>query len=457
MGVALGSRGLRISLPRPKVPALFQGPLTWEKVVQILFYLFVAAGSISLIEPSPYDFMFLVVAPLWAIGGFRLHKTLAPILFLWVVYLLAGFIALMPYLNERDPVMYEFQTLYLFCTVVFFTIYLSQNTTERLDAGLRGFTAGAIFCATIGLLAYLNIGGLGATMITEYEGRLNGTFKDPNVLGSYLILAACFLAQKIFLKSTQRQLSTFLMLLMILLAIFLSFSRGSWGATFVSMAMVFVSAFLTCGSAKLRRRMTMMVAAAAVATSIGIMGALSSARVMSLLEDRFTVTKDYDEGPNGRFGNQKRSIPMLLERPFGFGPLRFRLVFNLEPHNSYVNSFASFGWLGGFAWFTILGWTMFVGFRLMTVFSPWRQYAQVVFPALFVLLMQGFQIDIDHWRQVFLCFGAVWAMEAARVNWLTAQARNAIAGPAVAAALATAPVRKTSQATLLGRSASATR
>ncbi len=427
-----------LRLPRIRIPR-FHGPLTYEHVVRGAFYLFVAAGAISLIEPSPYDLMFLIAAPIWAISKFRIHKSLAAILFLWTVYLLAGFLALMPYLNEPDPVKYQFQSLYLFCTVIFFTVFFSQNTIERLETGLRGFTAGAIFCAIVGLLAYANIAGLGAIMLTEFEGRLNGTFKDPNVLGSYLILAACFLSQGIFLMRARRQWVTAGALLAILLAIFLSFSRGSWAATLVAVSLVFVSAFLTCGSAKLRRRMTGMIIIGLLAVSIGIAGVVSNDRVMNLLKDRFTVTKDYDEGPNGRFGNQIRSIPMLLERPLGFGPLRFRLVFNLEPHNSYVNSFASFGWLGGFSWFTIVGWTMFIGFRLMFVFSPYRRYAQVFWPALFVLLVQGLQIDIDHWRQVFLCFGAVWGMEAARVKWLIEQAREkAAAGLAYAGRSASA-------------------
>ena len=50
--------------------------------------------------------------------------------------------------------------------------------------------------------------------------------------------------------------------------------------------------------------------------------------------------------------------------------------------------------------------------------SPFRRLAQVFWPSLFVLLLQGFQIDIDHWRQLFLCFGAVWGMEAGRLRWV---------------------------------------
>ena len=120
----------------------------------------------------------------------------------------------------------------------------------------------------------------------------------------------------------------------------------------------------------------------------------------------------------GRFGNQIRSIPMLLDRVNGFGPLRFRLIFGLEPHNSYVNAFASYGWLGGFAFVLLVGLTTYVGFRVVWKPSPYRRVAQVYWPSLLVFLLQGFQIDIDHWRHVFLMFGAVWGIETARVRWL---------------------------------------
>ncbi len=55
-------------------------PLTfdYQKLVNATFAVFVFSGIISVIEPSPYDFMALVAIPLWFIGGFRLHASLIP-------------------------------------------------------------------------------------------------------------------------------------------------------------------------------------------------------------------------------------------------------------------------------------------------------------------------------------------------------------------------------------------
>ena len=124
--------------------------------------------------------------------------------------------------------------------------------------------------------------------------------------------------------------------------------------------------------------------------------------------------EEYDDP---RFLNQIHSLPMLLDRPNGFGPLRFRLRFGLDPHSSYVNAFASYGWFGGFMFLTLVGATTFVGFRLALVRSPFQNFALVVWPSLMGLLLQGFQIDIDHWRHVYLLLGMIWGMEAARMRW----------------------------------------
>ena len=148
---------------------------------------------------------------------------------------------------------------------------------------------------------------------------------------------------------------------------------------------------------------------------------LSIEEIRTVFLDRFTLAKDYDQGETGRFGNQARGLSMLLDRPLGFGPLRFRLWFDLEPHNTFISAFANNGWAGGLIWIFIVVMTSIVGFRLMFVASPFRSVAQVFFPPLFALLMQGFQIDIDHWRQLYLAFGAVWGIEAARMKWAMQQ------------------------------------
>ncbi|HEY8262300.1 MAG TPA: hypothetical protein VIG55_13890, partial [Methylosinus sp.] len=143
----------------------------------------------------------------------------------------------------------------------------------------------------------------------------------------------------------------------------------------------------------------------------------SDASVREFFYKRAAATQDYDEGPTGRFGNQLRSLPMLVERPNGMGPLRFRLTFGIEPHNSYVNAFASNGWLGGFAFLGLAALTLAALLRASLQRSPFQRSAQLVAAATFVFFLQGLQIDLDHWRFFWIFVGAAWGLEAARMRW----------------------------------------
>src|SRR5215210_8226973 len=89
---------------------------------------------------------------------------------------------------------------------------------------------------------------------------------------------------------------------------------------------------------------------------------------------RFSLSQDYDLGETGRFGNQLRSINELIELPNGFGPHRFRLHFPEDPHNVYVNAFASYGWLGGFSYLLLILATIFVGWRTVVARLPVQAY-----------------------------------------------------------------------------------
>jgi hypothetical protein len=389
--------------------------LTYQSIVNAVFAVFIFSGLVSFVEPSPYDFMALVAIPIWFFGGFRINRVQVPILMLWCIFELSGFAALLPHWDDADARIYQFQSLYLFFTVICFTLFLGERTIERAEICLKAFTLGAVVSAFISILSYFDIAGLGVQLITV-EGRVSGTFKDPNVFGSYLMLGAAFVFQDLLIGKGKRRIASAIGLMILLLGVFISYSRGSWGATILSLILITIFTYATSDSTAARRRIVIMSAVIVGIAALVLLAILSNDDVRTFFFER-AGEHDYDVGATGRFGNQLRSIPMLLDRPEGFGPLQFRYFFDIEPHNSYIGGFANDGWIGGFAWIFIVLSTSWVGFRLIFVRSPYRRLAQVAWPVLFALLLQGFQIDIDHWRQVFLLVGMIWGFEAARVRW----------------------------------------
>ncbi len=182
-------------------------------------------------------------------------------------------------------------------------------------------------------------------MFYKYD-RASGTFQDPNVFGSFLTLGALYLMHGLLTGSARRPLVALAGLLIIMAGIFLSFSRGSWGGSVVAVLLMVGSVYAGSGSIRLRRRIVLLTLATLVLGAIAVIGLLSVEHVHKMFETRASLAQDYDQGETGRFGNQIRGLAMLLERPFGMGPMHWRLVFGLEPHNSYLGSFANGGWLG---------------------------------------------------------------------------------------------------------------
>ena len=387
----------------------------YGSVVNGSFALFVFCGAVAIIEPSPYDFASLLAIPIWFLGGFKVHRTFLPLFVLISLYNLGGFIGLIPYIVEPEPTLFMLQSLYLAVTTLVFGLFFAEDTLRRTELVLKFYAASTVLAALCGLAGYFGVAGLG-DLFSRY-GRASGTFKDPNVLGSYLIMGAVYYVQTLVLGRTRHVVLTGAALLVVVAGIFLSFSRGSWGAFLVATLLSVGLAYLTSAEPRLRRRIVLMTLLAAGIAALVLVVLLALPNTRDFFLQRAALEQDYDEGVTGRFGNQLRSIPMLLDRVNGFGPLRFRLIFGLEPHNSYVNAFASYGWLGGFAFLTLVGLTTYIGFRVAWVPSPYRRAAQVYWPSLLVFLLQGFQIDIDHWRHVFLMLGAVWGIETARIRW----------------------------------------
>jgi hypothetical protein len=193
----------------------------------------------------------------------------------------------------------------------------------------------------------------------------------------------------------------------------LSFSRGALIDTMFTLALLLGLTFATSRSAKLRRRIatSAIVGVALFAALAAIVLSVPAVRELAL--QRATLTEDYDSGEQGRFGNQIRSIPMLLDRPLGFGPFRFAQYFPADPHEVFLSAFASFGWAGGIAFAVFVALTLYVG----VVFAFRRARTQTefigVFSAMLPQLLQGVQIDTMHWRHLFLLIGCLFGLAAA--------------------------------------------
>ena len=132
-----------------------------------------------------------------------------------------------------------------------------------------------------------------------------------------------------------------------------------------------------------------------------------------LFKERATLSQGYDGGRFGRFGRYSLGAEMALGYPLGIGPLQFTKFFPEDTHNSFLNAFMSGGWLSGVCYLTLISTTIIYGVRYMFADVPWRMAYLTVFTAFFATAAEGFIIDTDHWRHLFLLIGAAWGLIAA--------------------------------------------
>lgn len=394
--------------PRGERPARLT--VSYAAIKRGTLWLLGASSGLALIEPSPYEVVFLLALFVFALTGIRFSQKLLPLAVLLLGYNIGGIFSLIPWMGDGDAVRFTAVSVYLMITAVFIAGIMSQDAAGRLETLRRGYLFAAWVAGFAALLGYFDVAGLGSTF-TLY-GRASGTFKDPNVLGPYLALPIVYVLQRI-LTGQVGMLRGLVTLSVPLAALFFTFSRGAWGVLVVSAALMVVLTFLTAPDAARRARIVTMSIAALVAMFAALLVALSFEEIRSVFDARASLNQDYDQGVTGRFGNQLRAIPMLLDAPNGFGPLQFRWIFNqADPHNVYINAFASYGWLGGLSWVSLMVATCYVGWRVVFRPGPTQLHAIAIWSVLFVTILQGFQIDSDHWRHLYMLLGLIWGLAA---------------------------------------------
>ncbi len=407
---------MRSPVPRPAwaryapfPSGLLVPPHAGEPLLLVMLALMVFTGAFVVFDIA-YNVTSLAAIGLFTLLGLRIDRQNMPLILFLIVFNIGGLIALQPHLDFADSREFMIGTCFVATTAVFFCLTMNQNALPRLEAIKWGLILGAVAASLAGIIGWRDIGGLGA-YFTMHEGRVSGTFRDPNVLGSFLVLPALYLIHD-FLRYERLRLLRLALAAPILLALFLTYSRGSWGAMVIGAGVLVWLMFVTAPRDAMRAKITLLALLGFAAAAIGLAALLSVDSIAQVFADRFTLQKDYDSGPSGRFGNQLRALPELLTLPFGYGPNRHWLYFPENPHNTYMMAFSSYGWLGGITFLAFIVSTTVIAWRTVFMKTPFQAHAVVMFAGLVPHLVQNFQIDTDRWRHLFMIYGLCWGLAA---------------------------------------------
>jgi hypothetical protein len=386
-----------------------------------LVWLAGASGAIVFIEPSPYELVTLVAAVIFVATGLRLRLAFMPLLLLLFLINIGYTICAVPFLDKPEVVNWIATSWYMAITVIFFAMVVSEDTAARLDMLRRGLIVGASIAATAGIAGYFNLVPGGHDLLTLYE-RARGTFKDPNVLGAFLILPALFVLQSVVSDPPGKSFRSAVALGIMALAILLAFSRAAWGGLVITAAFMLALMILTSRSHAQRSRIIVTAVAAVIIVAMLVAVLLSFDSVGEMFKQRASFDQSYDEGRFGRFGRHILGAQMALDLPFGIGPLQFHSYFPEDTHNSYLNAFMSGGWIAGICYPALVFVTVIMGFRHIFIRVPWQRAYLAIFSAFLGTVGESFIIDTDHWRHFWMMLGAMWGMFAAVQRYKSTEA-----------------------------------
>jgi O-antigen ligase len=391
------------------------GKLAAESFRGALIWLIGFSGAFVFIEPGPYEIVGVTTIVLFALAGLTLNTALTPLVLLLILLNVGYATAVVQVSDQSKAVTWVLISVFMAGTAVFYAGMLGINTRRRLDLLMSGYLTAAVIAALAAIIGYFQLIGGAADLFVLY-GRARGTFNDPNVLGAFLVLPSLLTLQSML--AGRRFVRNTVLLLIMLAALLLSFSRGAWGQFVFAATMMMALTFFTSRLGIERVRILVVAMLGVVAVTVLVAALLSLPQVADLFTERASLEQSYDIGRYGRFGRYALGADLALEHPFGIGPLQFARFFTEDAHNTFLNEFMSGGWLAGFAYFTLSLVSVAMGARFMFVRTPWQAGYHAVYSAYVGTIAESVIIDIDHWRHYFLILGVLWGLMAASRPYL---------------------------------------
>ena len=383
--------------------------LSWSLVVMF------ASSFVVFVEPAPVDVFFAVVVLFFLNSRLTITFGVLPLLALLMLYNFGGVLSYMIMPPEEKGMMFVITSAYMAVSAIVIALLTASNPVKFFNLITKGWVVGAVLAVVWAMIDYFELPS--PFKLQVLEGRATGLFKDPNVFSTYLVFPTVYLLQTLLLGTARRPLISILTLGFLMLGIFLSFSRGAWVNVVLAALLVFGFTFLFAGSTRTRTRMMIYAVGIMIFAAIGFIILMNIPPIQKMFIERFALIQSYDGGETGRFGNQMRSLPNLVALPFGYGPLGFGTVYGMAPHNTFINAFSAYGWIGGISYFTLIVSIFVVGLRSLFVRTPWQMPMVCAFAPLVSTILQGIQIDTEHWRHFYWMLGLSWGMFAATMQY----------------------------------------
>lgn len=305
-----------------------------------LYILLGLSTCIAFIEPSPFEVLGVVVLLIyagnvmqsswWRVSG-SLTATMLLVLSLFVLLQLVP-IAFQAH-STASSAFYAGVTTFLIMIAVHLG-RLHGTNDARFSAFLAGYACAALLSALLAL-ATLHPATALLPDLLQLGSRPKAFFKDPNVLGPYLI-PACVVFLEMAGRARGARTVLFILCASVCAAgVIASGSRGAWANLAIVLAIYGV-----LSSRRQLATLSLLAVFAAVPVAAFLVGD-STSEILHLYGSR-TQLQSYD---SDRFAMAQEAVELGLRYPVGVGPgeVAAHLSLRMDPHNTYARIWAENG------------------------------------------------------------------------------------------------------------------
>jgi hypothetical protein len=377
-------------------------------------WLATASGFVVVTEPAPWDALTMGLLILLPVVGLISIRPLLTLMLLLMMIAGAGALVGVTIAKDQTPAaIHTGVSVFLYIAAFLYAAFVARRPSVHARIILKGSLAGALIAATCGLVGYFDLIPGAAEKMTLYS-RATGLFKDPNVYGPFLIMGLIYAFHLLLTKPFFKAMLAAGAFAYLSLGLLLSFSRGAWTAAGIALLVYSMFYLINVGSNQARLKFLGMFALGGLALG-GVLGiALQFDQVANLMQQRAALTQGYDEGPDGRFGGQQKAMKLIVNNPLGIGAQVFPYFYHHEEaHQVYLSMFMNAGWVGGIAFALLMFGSVFLGFFHGLKKVPSAAYYAIGYGTLAGHVAEGFLIDLDHWRHLYVALGLVWGLMAA--------------------------------------------
>ena len=385
--------------------------LSLASLARLGVFLAIAASGLVFSEPAPVDLVMMGLIVLLPLAGLvRIAPGMTLQLMLWLGCGAGALIASCVSREIDVSARHTAISFYLYAAFLVLAAFIAYRPERHTRLILGAWVLAALVAATAGLIGYFKLLPGAFDLFTRY-GRAAGTFKDPNVLGPFLVPAILYLGHRLLHREARWPLVELGGLAMLIAALLLSFSRGAWINLAVAIAAWGALALVTLATPAARVRLVLLACLGGALALAALMAVLQIEEVAQLLAERSSLTQDYDVGPQGRFGGQTKAIGLVLANPLGLGAKQFAAHHHPEDvHNVYLSMFLNAGWLGGLLYIAVVATTLAAGLAHVLRGTATRPLFLIAFAAFAANVLEGFVIDTDHWRHFYVLLALVWGL-----------------------------------------------